>query len=146
MEQLWFPGVHGDVGGGRPHAGLSDGALLWMWAKAYAAGLAFEPWAAVHDVAPDPLGPQGKMSAVYRVWGRHDRPIGEADEHGRPSVTGEAVHFSAIRRLEHPESDAYRKGVARRTLLPALEGKRVRPALPAPGEQDPASQDWANPP
>ena len=146
VEQLWFPGVHGDVGGGRPHTGLSDGALLWMWAKAYAAGLALEPWAAVHDVAPDPLGPQGKMSAVYRVWGRHDRPIGEADENGRSAVTGEAVHFSAIRRLENPESDAYRNGVARRTLLPALEGERVHPALPAPGEEDPASQDWANPP
>lgn len=146
VEQLWFPGVHGDVGGGRPHTHLSDGALLWMWAKAWAAGLAFEPWAAFHDVAPDPFGPQGKMSLVYRVWGRHDRPIGEADENGRPAVTGEAVHFSAIRRLENPESDAYRKGVARRTLMPALEQERVHPSPLAPGEVNPTSLDWANPP
>ena len=146
VEQLWFPGVHGDVGGGRPHAGLSDGALLWMWAKAHAAGLAFEPRAVLDEVAPDPLGPQGRMSPAYRLLGRHDRPVGEADENGRPAVTGEAVHFSAIRRLENPESAAYREGVARRTLLPALEEKRVQPASPAPGEEDPTSLDWANPP
>ena len=146
VEQLWFPGVHGDVGGGRPHAGLSDGALLWMWSKAFAAGLAFEPRAAFRDLAPDPFGPQGKMSPVYRVWGRHDRPIGEADEDGRPAVTGEAVHFSAMRRLENPGSVAYRDGVAGRTLLPALEEKRVRPAPLAPGEEDRTSLDWANPP
>ena len=146
VEQLWFPGVHGDVGGGRPHAGLSDGALLWMWSKAFAAGLAFEPRAALRDLAPDPFGPQGKMSPVYRVWGRHDRPIGEADEDGRPAVTGEAVHFSAMRRLENPDSVAYRDGVAGRTLLPALEEKRVRPAPPAPGEEDRTSLDRANPP
>ena len=146
VEQLWFPGVHGDVGGGRPHTGLSDGALLWMWAKAFAAGLAFEPGAVSRELAPDPFGPQGKMSFVYRVWGRHDRPVGEADENGRPAVTGEAVHFSAIRRLESPESAPYRHGVARRTLLPALEEERVQPAPPAPGEVNPTSQDWSSPP
>ena len=146
VEQLWFPGVHGDVGGGRPHTGLSDGALLWMWAKAYGAGLAFEPWSAARKLAPDPFGPQGKMSPVYRVWGRHDRPIGEIGEDDRPVVTGEAVHFSAMRRLQSPESADYREGVASRTLLPALEDERVHPALPAPGEINPTSPDWANPP
>jgi len=146
VQQLWFPGVHGDVGGGRPHTNLSDGALLWMWAKAWAAGLAFEPWVAFRGLVPDPFGPQGKMSLVYRVWGRHDRPIGEAGEDGRPAVTGEGVHFSAIRRLQDTESDAYRKGVASRTLVPALEEKRVGPALPAPGEVNPTTLDWSNPP
>jgi len=146
VEQLWFPGVHGDVGGGRRHTKLSDGALLWMWTRAYVAGLAFEPWVVARNLAPDPFGPQGKMSPVYRVWGRHDRPIGEFGENGRPVVTGEAVHFSAMRRLQSPESAVYREGVASRTLLPALEDERVRPALPAPGEINPTALDWADPP
>jgi hypothetical protein len=30
VEQVWFPGVHQDVGGGHLQTGLSDGALLWM--------------------------------------------------------------------------------------------------------------------
>ncbi|WP_433029752.1 phospholipase effector Tle1 domain-containing protein [Actinomycetospora sp. CA-053990] len=30
FAQVWFPGGHGDVGGGKPETGLSDGALRWM--------------------------------------------------------------------------------------------------------------------
>ncbi|MBL8439234.1 MAG: DUF2235 domain-containing protein [Zoogloeaceae bacterium] len=30
IRQAWLPGVHGDVGGGYAHTGLSDGALQWM--------------------------------------------------------------------------------------------------------------------
>ncbi len=43
VKQLWFPGVHGDVGGGYLQRGLSDGALLWMMDEAARkeAGLAF---------------------------------------------------------------------------------------------------------
>jgi uncharacterized protein (DUF2235 family) len=41
VEQLWFPGVHCDVGGGYPEnmSGLSANALKWMAEKAEAAGL-----------------------------------------------------------------------------------------------------------
>jgi uncharacterized protein (DUF2235 family) len=30
LEQVYFPGVHSNVGGGYPDQGLSDGALAWM--------------------------------------------------------------------------------------------------------------------
>ncbi|MGR5118952.1 DUF2235 domain-containing protein [Vibrio astriarenae] len=30
IKQVWFPGVHSDVGGGYKEKGLSDGALEWM--------------------------------------------------------------------------------------------------------------------
>ena len=41
VEQLWFPGVHCDIGGGypEPQSGLSAIALKWMVEKAEAAGL-----------------------------------------------------------------------------------------------------------
>ncbi|HLZ04505.1 MAG TPA: DUF2235 domain-containing protein [Bradyrhizobium sp.] len=41
VEQIWFPGVHCDVGGGYPEdkSGLSVIALKWMTEKAEAAGL-----------------------------------------------------------------------------------------------------------
>ena len=41
VKQLWFPGVHGDVGGGYARADLSDGALGWMIEEANKLGLAF---------------------------------------------------------------------------------------------------------
>jgi uncharacterized protein (DUF2235 family) len=30
IKQVWFPGVHTDIGGGYPEAGLSDLSLAWM--------------------------------------------------------------------------------------------------------------------
>lgn len=41
MQQIWFPGVHSDVGGGYHECGLADGALQWMIDQASAHGLAF---------------------------------------------------------------------------------------------------------
>lgn len=35
VKQVWFPGVHGDVGGGYLETGLSDGALKWMMDEVY---------------------------------------------------------------------------------------------------------------
>lgn len=52
LKQVWFPGAHGDVGGGYPddESGLSTGALCWMAHEAAEEGLlidfthpAFEP-------------------------------------------------------------------------------------------------------
>ena len=43
VKQIWFPGVHCDVGGSYPETGLSDGALKWMMDEASAKGLAFMP-------------------------------------------------------------------------------------------------------
>jgi hypothetical protein len=33
LEQVWFPGVHSNIGGGYPEHGLSDAALFWMCSK-----------------------------------------------------------------------------------------------------------------
>jgi uncharacterized protein (DUF2235 family) len=44
LKQVWFPGVHGDVGGGypEPDSGLSKIALQWMIDEADRAGLIFD--------------------------------------------------------------------------------------------------------
>jgi uncharacterized protein (DUF2235 family) len=42
MEQLWFPGVHSNVGGGYSNDGLANAALQWMTAEAMAAGLGWD--------------------------------------------------------------------------------------------------------
>jgi uncharacterized protein (DUF2235 family) len=60
LEQVWFPGAHGDVGGGyaTEESGLSDAALMWMAAEAAALGLALDrghPW----------LTPSAKASEVH---------------------------------------------------------------------------------
>lgn len=54
-QELWFPGVHSNVGGGYANTDLSDGALLWMLEQAEAAGLAFRP-GITSTLQPNPLG------------------------------------------------------------------------------------------
>jgi hypothetical protein len=43
LLQVWFPGVHADVGGGYPDDGLALVPLCWMIDEAAAKGLKFEP-------------------------------------------------------------------------------------------------------
>ena len=42
FKQVWFPGCHGNVGGGLLDTGLSDGALKWMIDEASKQGLRFD--------------------------------------------------------------------------------------------------------
>jgi uncharacterized protein (DUF2235 family) len=43
VKQVWFAGVHTEVGGGAADSSLSDIALLWMLGEAVAEGLRIEP-------------------------------------------------------------------------------------------------------
>ena len=43
MEQVWFSGVHCDVGGGYNETGLSDITLSWMMSKAASQQVSFDP-------------------------------------------------------------------------------------------------------
>src|SRR5260370_938672 len=57
LKQVWFAGVHSDVGGGYPEAdaGLSKIALEWMLREAHAAGLAVKN-AKVQEILGQPAG------------------------------------------------------------------------------------------
>lgn len=95
LEQVWFPGVHSNVGGGYSPDGLANEALHWMIEKAEALGLEFDgsylkPFrpcfnSVLHD----------SMSAKYRIFGSYVRPVGEH------ASDGECVHQSAIDRRAH---------------------------------------------
>ncbi|MCU0262453.1 MAG: DUF2235 domain-containing protein [Candidatus Nanopelagicales bacterium] len=102
LEQVWFSGVHCDVGGGYPDTGLSDIALLWMVGRARACGLVFQPDAfAARDggdadtqtaTAPDPLGPlHDSSTGLYRVLPPGPRRIG-AKPSAHESLASAAVH------------------------------------------------------
>jgi len=53
MQQVWFTGVHCDVGGGYPERGLADITLAWMMSKAIALGLIVDPTMAAQFALPD---------------------------------------------------------------------------------------------
>lgn len=55
MKQIWFAGVHSDVGGGYKEQGLSDITLDWMIREAGQCGLVFRE-SAISQLHPDPAG------------------------------------------------------------------------------------------
>jgi uncharacterized protein (DUF2235 family) len=68
LEQVWFAGVHSEVGGGTADHTLSDIALLWMVAQAKQYGLKFRPGlldAGRSDGVLDPQGATGTVTPNY---------------------------------------------------------------------------------
>ena len=79
LTQVWFPGVHGSVGGGlRPDADgglLSDIALAWMIKEAKSAGLGSESHLA-QGLNPNPAAKLHRSRKhIYRSRPRFLRPI-----------------------------------------------------------------------
>ncbi|GAA4772891.1 DUF2235 domain-containing protein [Actinomycetospora chlora] len=71
LEQVWFTGVHSDVGGGYSDHRLADVTLAWMVARARRYGLALDLPDAID---PDALGRRHlAMRGVYRYLPRHPR-------------------------------------------------------------------------
>ena len=87
VQQVWFPGVHCDVGGGYAEAesGLSKIALEWMVAEAMVAGLlvncvkrdeVLAKTPGTRFIAPDPNGVvheslKGAWNLAEFVWKKH---------------------------------------------------------------------------
>lgn len=75
MEQRWFAGAHGDVGGGNPSSGLSDRTLQWMVEKAEGTGLAFDE-AKFDDRKVDNLAPMdNSYTGIFKLSGWIERTI-----------------------------------------------------------------------
>jgi T6SS, Phospholipase effector Tle1-like, catalytic domain len=124
LEQVWFTGVHCNVGGGMADSSLSDLALLWMVSKAQHHGLAFKDNAfkprppgdagelkpgeeATFTVAPRPITlPSPSFTLLYRLTGLpFDRPIGA--ETGDDGGHGQNVAETAVQ-LREKKPDEYR--------------------------------------
>lgn len=78
LEQVWFPGVHSDVGGGYAECALAEIPLLWMADRAAAAGLDFRTG---FFAGRKPLPPPETAEADARVEARYVAPDGMADGH-----------------------------------------------------------------
>ncbi len=115
VEQAWFAGTHGDVGGGNPDCGLSDAALWWMAGRARTAGLELDQ-ARLREVTDDDACEglvHETLSGVFRLQRPLVRRIGTAPvtSGGRVLRTHETVHSSTItrhRRLTTPPKGPYR--------------------------------------
>jgi uncharacterized protein (DUF2235 family) len=116
LQQVWFAGVHSDVGGGYPDASLADVPLVWMTARARECGVAFESTfldggsrasarelsESAEPIAPDPLGPMhDSRTGFYRLLPRRRRPL--VDPQGSAAV---AAASSVIERRDRKDGYA----------------------------------------
>ncbi|MES1944109.1 hypothetical protein PC39_08339 [Salinisphaera sp. PC39] len=78
VRQVWFAGVHSDIGGGYEETGLSDIALKWMIDCAYGHGLKFKA-SAVERFDPDPCGPlHDSYTGIWKPFGARRRSIAKS--------------------------------------------------------------------
>lgn len=109
IQQVWFAGVHADVGGGHPVADLAEIPLQWMIAKAKEAGLVFGS-RYFGAVAPDDRSPD--ESRRIGVWIRAD-PMGPIHDSRR-----------GIHRLVRPHVRVPGQELSPASLDLSIEGRR----------------------
>jgi uncharacterized protein (DUF2235 family) len=80
IEQVWFAGVHGNIGGGYPRTGLSAITLNWIMSKAAQHGITFTE-AEWDDIQSDAnphgslIDPRSGLHLYYRFEQRHVRDL-----------------------------------------------------------------------
>ena len=81
IEQVWFAGVHADVGGGyADDCGLSNIALRWLLKKAQRCGLKLNKQAFA-NIRGNPLSAQHESYVgFWRALGTHKRPVAEGSK------------------------------------------------------------------
>lgn len=100
LEQVWFSGCHGDVGGGTVQGGgvdagtrLCDITLAWMADKAQAQGLTFDPAAANQFVV---LPAKYALDLIRESWKPEDGP-----QHLRPVADSANIANSVAVRVKY---------------------------------------------
>ncbi|HEX7035320.1 MAG TPA: DUF2235 domain-containing protein [Pseudomonadales bacterium] len=116
LEQVWFAGMHSDVGGGYADESLACVSLVWMAGEAMKAGLRLRD-DALEDFREraDPFGPmhdsRSGVGAYYRYQPRKiaarleapdrtTRILQDPDMQGRGLLTEVRIHDSVVRRIQ----------------------------------------------
>ncbi|MBT3338119.1 MAG: DUF2235 domain-containing protein [Anaerolineae bacterium] len=99
MEQVWFVGVHTNVGGGYNDYNLENITFKWMVEKARAHDLEISE-AYMEKIISSYKGVlRNSMTLFYRLFKENVRPI------GKTKFGNESIHPSAIQRHEDPPED-----------------------------------------
>ena len=105
LEQVWFAGVHSNVGGGYRDKGLSDITFMWMKDKAEACGLAFDAYYLKRNFTPNHLGQiRDSRTGLYKLpflSGPYQRPI------GTEPTGNESIHPSVLKRRAEQHNPPY---------------------------------------
>lgn len=101
VEQVWFSGVHADVGGGYPEESLSLVSLNWMMDRAEQHDLRFDKTLrAAYRIGADPHGlmhdSRAGLASFYRYKPRYAEQLANAETQGLKTLL---VHESVLQRV-----------------------------------------------
>lgn len=107
-EQVWFPGVHSNVGGGYADSGLSDIALKWMIDKARNTGLEFDE-NYIRNLSCNSKGElRNSWTGIFRITGQILRAINveindqldkaNANNAKPKKIRNERIHYTCLER------------------------------------------------
>lgn len=113
MEQVWFAGVHSDVGGYHPERGLANISLHWMLGKAEAAGMEVNSRRLrTKRFWPDPDGPsQESYTGFWHFRGKEVRVIPARSR----------IHSSVWARMGNAANDYSPRNLPGRDLVQTVE-------------------------
>ena len=149
VEQVWFSGVHSDVGGGYVETDLSDISLTWMVHRATSSGLEFTP----RTIIPAPgaialsssvtarVKPEAKgklhhsRKSFYRLMHRYIRPIGHED------AKHEYAASTAVERRHAKECNYAPDGLVRYLKIPDAPIKDVLRAAQVEGIREAVTEN-----
>ncbi|WP_128513523.1 DUF2235 domain-containing protein [Tabrizicola thermarum] len=162
IEQVWFAGCHGDVGGGYSDRELADIPLLWMIDRAKSAGLQIDetsPGLLPQPAAINVLGPthdsrQGwsmkdrltptirsvcEQNVAVDLLERLYRPLGP---NGKPIRTiNEMIHWSVVERYGKPGLISPDDRVTTRKRM-KYAPKSLKPLFDATDQPLPGTKVW----
>jgi hypothetical protein len=100
--QMWFPGVHADVGGGYKETQLSDLTLRWMVERAMDCGAAFRP-DMLEQIRGDHHGVlHDSRLGIYKGAKTQPRCLPNLDDATALGPTNQEVHLSVFYRRWRP--------------------------------------------
>lgn len=98
IKQVWFPGVHTDVGGGYAETGLSDISQRWMGQEAVAAGLhVYRPEAIQGHGDPTGIMHDPTTSMLGKIYRKSIRTLA-------PEIDDLRIHDSVFQRNDDEDS------------------------------------------
>lgn len=140
VKQVWFEGVHSDVGGGYPETGLSDTTLLWMAAEATRQGLAFDDATlSTYLDSGSPARRHNSLKPAYRATNlllqrpSHLAPAGSFRDGLRVLEPDQAVGVSiSSSALDHEHEGTYQRASISEWLERHSPATPVEPVLAFP--------------
>jgi uncharacterized protein (DUF2235 family) len=159
MRQVWFAGMHSDVGGGYPDDALAFVSLNWMMNEATSAGLRFRPEAVAEvQAALNEFGPlhdsRRGLASYYRyqprkIRARVDQPdptsliMINPDREQRAQLKSVVIHESVVNRIRSG-TDAYAPIVLPEAYGVALANGGIADAVETESDPDERArqQEW----